>query len=98
MHRPRLGTVVALVALFVALGGTAVAANHYLITSTSQIKPSVLKTLKRGSGVPGASGNAELPDPLDLRVRRGPAGLPGPPGPPGLPGRPGRPGPLVQRA
>jgi hypothetical protein len=37
---------VALVALFVALGGTAVAARHYLITSTSQIKPSVLKLLR----------------------------------------------------
>ncbi len=76
MHRPRLGTVVALVALFVALGGTAVAANHYLITSTSQIKPSVLKTLKGAQGAPGASGKA------------GPSGAPGASGSPG-PGGPG---------
>jgi hypothetical protein len=35
---------IAIAALFFALGGGAVAAsNHYLITSSKQIKPSVLK-------------------------------------------------------
>jgi hypothetical protein len=37
---------VALIALVVALGGTALAASRYLITSTSQIKPSVLRELR----------------------------------------------------
>jgi len=38
--------VVACLALFVASTGTSIAASHYLITSTKQIKPSVLKSLK----------------------------------------------------
>jgi hypothetical protein len=48
--------VVALIALFVALGGTGIAARHYLITSTSQIKPSVLAKLKGKTGPPGREG------------------------------------------
>ena len=48
MHRrrPSSSTVIALLALFVALGGTAIAAKRYLITSTSQIKPSVIKAIR----------------------------------------------------
>jgi hypothetical protein len=42
--------VVATLALFFALTGAAVAATHYLITSTRQIKPSVLKGIE---GQPG---------------------------------------------
>ena len=41
---------VAVLALFVSLGGTAVAAGHYLVMSTSQIKPSVLRAIR---GTPG---------------------------------------------
>ena len=48
--------VIAFVALFLALGGGAVAANHYLITSTKQIKPSVLKHLKGARGPRGNQG------------------------------------------
>jgi hypothetical protein len=33
-------------AIFLAMGGTAWAAHHWLITSTSQIKPSVLDELR----------------------------------------------------
>jgi hypothetical protein len=58
------GNLVAWLALFVAMGGTSIAASHYIITSTKQIKPSVLKKLRatgpsgpRGvSGAPGAPG------------------------------------------
>jgi hypothetical protein len=37
--------VVALLALLVALGGTALAASRYVVTSTKQIKPAVLQAL-----------------------------------------------------
>jgi hypothetical protein len=66
--------VLSLVALFLALGGTAIAAKHYLITSTSQIKPSVLKSLKGNAGARGPEGPA------------GPAGAQGPAGPSNLSG------------
>jgi hypothetical protein len=50
-------TVIAYLALFVALaGGTAYAAKHYLITSTKQIKPSVRKALHGSTGPTGPSG------------------------------------------
>jgi hypothetical protein len=43
-------------ALFlVVAGGTAYAANHYIITKKSQIKPSVLAQLKGNTGAPGIS-------------------------------------------
>ena len=42
IRRPSPGIVVALVALFFALGGSAIAAHHYLITSTGQIKPGAI--------------------------------------------------------
>jgi len=40
------GNIIAWLALFVAMGGTSLAASHYVITSTKQIKPSVVKKLK----------------------------------------------------
>jgi hypothetical protein len=44
-HKPSPATAIACLALLVALGGTALAANHYVISRTSQIKPSVLRAL-----------------------------------------------------
>jgi hypothetical protein len=60
---PRLtyANVVATVALFLALGGSAIAAKHYLITSTSQIAPPVLKKIRGASGSPGALGAQGAP-------------------------------------
>jgi hypothetical protein len=47
MHRrPSPATAIALVAPFVALGGTTLAASRYVITSTGQIKPNVLKAIR----------------------------------------------------
>ncbi len=47
---------VAWLALFVALGGTSLAASHYVINSTKQINPKVLKKLKGAKGPKGATG------------------------------------------
>jgi hypothetical protein len=77
LRRPSITLVVAALALFVALGGSAVAADHYLITKTSQIKPSVLKALKGNSGRNGAPGA------VGATGATGPAGAAGPQGPAG---------------
>jgi hypothetical protein len=68
--------VAATLALVFAMGGSALAANHYLISSTRQINPKVLKALK-ASGRPGPKG------------AQGPGGQPGPAGPPGSAGKEG---------
>jgi hypothetical protein len=49
---------IAWLALFFALGGTSVAASRYIITSTKQIKPSVLKKLHGARGPAGRAGAA----------------------------------------
>ena len=62
-RRPGYAEVTATVALVLAMGGGAFAAGHYLITSTKQISPSVLKQLqgKAGAGgAPGAAGAQQL--------------------------------------
>jgi Collagen triple helix repeat (20 copies) len=71
---------VAWLALFVALGGTSIAASHYLITSTKQIKPNVLKELH---GTRGPTGPAA---PAGPRGSAGAAGSPGAAGPAGANG------------
>ena len=48
--------VVATLALVFAMSGGALAANHYLINSTKQINPKVLKSLKGNVGRAGANG------------------------------------------
>jgi hypothetical protein len=82
-RRPSLATTVAFLALFVALGGTAIATTHYVVTSTKQIKPSVLKKLRGNRGPAGPPGAPGAP---------GTPGAPGAPGTPGSPGAPGAPG------
>ncbi len=69
--------VVATVALFFAVsGGAAYAASHYLITSTKQIKPSVLSSLKGKAGPAGPAGAAGAAGAGTV----GPAGPAGPAG------------------
>jgi collagen triple helix repeat protein len=87
--RRRMGyaNVVATLALVFAMSGGALAASKFLITSTKQIKPSVLAQLKGKagkSGAPGAQGPAGV---------AGPAGPAGPQGPAGANGKDGAPGP-----
>ncbi|MFI4985162.1 MAG: hypothetical protein ACHQAV_04140 [Solirubrobacterales bacterium] len=74
---------IALLALFFALGGSALATSHYLITSTSQIKPSVLKKLKGSAGLAGPAG---AQGPAGGTGVQGPAGAQGPAGPSNLSG------------
>ena len=50
--------VVATLALVFAMGGSAVAAKHYLVNSTKQINPKVLKKLKGHNGKTGPTGPA----------------------------------------
>jgi len=56
-RRTSYANVVSTLALVLAIGGgTAWAAHHYLIVSTSQIKPSVLKKLHGAKGTNGTNG------------------------------------------
>ena len=66
MRRPPASTLIASLALFFALGGTAIAAKHYLITSTKQIKPSVLKQLHGAQGPQGPAGPQGAAGPSNL--------------------------------
>lgn len=81
--RPRLSyaNVAATMALVFAMSGGALAARHYLISSTKQINPKVLKQLRGTRGTKGAQGAV------------GPQGATGPTGPAGKEGKPGKEGP-----
>lgn len=74
---------IALVALFFSMAGGALAAKTYLIRSTKQISPSVLKALRGKAGPVGPAGTAG---------QTGPAGATGPSGAPGAKGDTGQTG------
>ena len=79
IRKPSPGTAIALLALFFAMGGTAIAAHHYLITKTSQIKPSVLKALKKAGpkGATGVKGETGLKGDKGDKGEKGETGAPG---------------------
>ncbi|HSZ05761.1 MAG TPA: hypothetical protein VK778_11290 [Solirubrobacteraceae bacterium] len=81
--------VTATLALFFAMSGGALAASHYLITSTKQIKPSVLSALKGKAGPAGAAGAKGA---QGAQGPQGPAGTNGTNGT-GTPGPEGKTGP-----
>jgi hypothetical protein len=89
--------VISVVALVFALTGTAFAAK-YIITSTSQIKPSVLKSLKGARGAKGETGaQGAKGDPGEKGAKgdqglEGKEGKEGPEGKQGAEGEPGAPG------
>jgi hypothetical protein len=76
--------VTATLALFFAISGGAMAANHYLITSTKQVSPKVLKKLtgkagKAGAtGAIGATGAPGATGASGATGKEGPAGAPNP--------------------
>jgi hypothetical protein len=88
-RRVSYANVAATLALVIALGaGTAYAAkHHWLITSTSQIKPSVLHRLRGKKGPKGATGVT------GATGATGAAGAPGAPGAAGAIGATGATGP-----
>jgi hypothetical protein len=85
--------VVATMALVFAMSGGALAASHYLITKTTQIKPSVLKTLKGKTGPAGPKGSTGSTGAQGSAGAVGATGAAGSPGTPGGPGPEGPPGP-----
>lgn len=76
-------------------GGVAAASQHWLITSTNQIKPSVLKSLHGATGAAGVAGQPGTQGPqgtpgqavtVSGQTVVGPAGTQGPPGQTGATG------------
>ena len=72
--------VAATAALVFAMGGGALAATHYLINSTKQINPAVMRKLQGRSGksgVTGPQGAPGLQGPVGPQGQEGPRGLEG---------------------
>jgi len=80
MRRPHPSTAIASAALFFALTGTGLAASRYIITSTHQIAPKVLRALRAptgAAGLPGATGTVGPAGPTGKTGAVGPAGSQG---------------------
>jgi Collagen triple helix repeat (20 copies) len=73
-------TVIATIALVFAMSGGAYAAGKYVITSTKQISPKVLKSLQDNTGKTGAAGPAGSAGAQGSQGAAGPAGPAGPAG------------------
>ena len=81
--------VVVTLALVFAMSGGAYAAGRYLITSTKQLSPKVLKQLQGKAGPTGAQGQTGV---AGAQGPAGPAGAPGKEGSAGKEGAQGKPG------
>jgi hypothetical protein len=75
-RRPSPALVIAVAALVVALGGTAVAAGHFIITKSSQVKPHALVTKNLSAGaVRSLRGQTGPPGQQGAQGATGPAGI-----------------------
>lgn len=95
-RRLNYANVTATLALVFSLTGGALAASHYVINSTSQINPRVLKQLMRKTGTAGAVGAQGGAGPAGkdgADGKQGPAGIQGASGDEGTPGTEGKQGP-----
>lgn len=92
-RRVTYANVVMTLALVFAMAGGAYAAKKYLITSTKQISPKVLKQLKGKAGAVGAQGPAGPAGAAGSQGPAGPAGKDGATGPAGKDGATGPQGP-----
>ncbi|HEY1451131.1 MAG TPA: hypothetical protein VGF47_09265 [Solirubrobacteraceae bacterium] len=96
MHRIRrrlsYANVVATLALLFAMSGGALAANHYLVNSTKQINPKVLKKLRGVRGARGSTGQAGPTGAQGAKGVAGPKGSDGAKGDHGDRGEQGKPG------
>lgn len=84
--------VTATFALVLAMSGGAYAASKILITSTKQISPKVVKSLKGAAGSKGATGSQGSPGAAGPAGPQGPQGAPGTNGSEGPEGKTGAPG------
>jgi hypothetical protein len=92
MRRLSYANVAATLALVFSMSGGALAAKHYLINSTGQINPKVLKKLKGTPGRIGASGATGAIGSSGATGAPGAAGKEGAPGKEGAKGEQGSPG------
>jgi hypothetical protein len=83
-RRFRYANVAATLALVFALSGGAFAASHYLINSTKQINPKVLRKLRGNRGPRGVAGQIGPIGPQGVTGATGPKGSRGPDGEPGF--------------
>jgi hypothetical protein len=81
--------VAATLALVFSMSGGAVAASHYLINSTKQINPKLVKKLKGAKGPTGPTGATGAAGAPGTAGKEGPGGKEGPPGKEGKTGEPG---------
>jgi hypothetical protein len=98
LRRPSPALILAIVALVLALTGSAIAAKRYLITSTKQISPAALKELAKlsgggGTGAVGATGPAGATGAPGATGGAGETGAAGPTGAEGAKGPTGDKGP-----
>jgi hypothetical protein len=96
LGRPSYSAVVSTLALLLALSGGAFAATHYLINSTRDINPRVLRALQGRNGAAGPKGpqgDAGLQGTQGPQGPRGDTGARGPEGPTGPQGAQGAQGP-----
>jgi len=91
-HRFGIPGAIAVFALVFAMVGGAYAAKKYVITSTSQIKPDVLKSLKGKAGPAGPAGAAGAKGDTGAKGDAGAAGATGLQGPQGIQGPEGKKG------